>query len=414
VPRVVLLLPTGTYRAPDFLRAASALGVEVVVASEHRQAMARAMEHRALVVPLDRPEDAAGAIVELAGRTPVDAVVAVDEQGVLAAALACQRLGLAHNPPEAVAASRDKAALRRALAGAGLLQPGFRVAERGADLASLAAEVGLPCVVKPRSLSGSRGVIRADDPAAAVAAGERVRAILADAGEDPASPILVESFVAGPEVAVEGLLRGGRLEVLATFDKPDPLEGPYFEETIYVTPSRLAPPVQEEVAAVVAAGVGALGLVEGPVHAEVRLGAQGPVLLEVAARSIGGLCSRALRFGAGVSLEEVILRHAVGLEVGPLDREAGASGVMMVPIPRSGVLEEVRGAERARAVPGVEGVEVTIPRGHHVQALPEGDRYLGFVFARAGSPAAVEEALRTAFGCLRVVMRETGADDHRR
>lgn len=414
MPRVVLLLPTGTYRAADFVRAASALGVEVVVASEHRQAMARAMEHRALVVPLDRPEDAAGAIVELAGRTPVDAVVAVDEQGVLAAALACQRLGLAHNPPEAVAASRDKAALRRALAGAGLLQPAFRVAERGADLASLAAEVGLPCVVKPRSLSGSRGVIRADDPAAAVAAGERVRAILADAGEDPASPILVESFVAGPEVAVEGLLRGGRLEVLATFDKPDPLEGPYFEETIYVTPSRLAAPVQEEVAAVVAAGVGALGLVEGPVHAEVRLGTQGPVLLEVAARSIGGLCSRALRFGAGVSLEEVILRHAVGLELGPLDREARASGVMMVPIPRSGVLEEVRGVERARAVPGVEGVEVTIPRGHRVQALPEGDRYLGFVFARAGSPAAVEEALRTAFGCLRVVIRETGAGDHRR
>ena len=414
MPRVVLLLPTGTYRAPDFVAAASALGIEVVVASEHRQAMARAMEHRALVVALDRPEAAADAIVELARRTPVDGVVAVDEQGVLAAALASQRLGLAHNPPEAVAATRDKATLRRALSAGGVRQPEFRIAGDGADLAGLAAQVGMPCVVKPRSLSGSRGVIRADDPAAVVAAGERVRAILAQAGESPGSPILVEAFVAGPEVAVEGLLRAGALEVLAIFDKPDPLEGPYFEETIYVTPSRLPAAVQDEVAGVVAAGVAALGLVEGPIHAEVRLGAAGPVLLEVAARSIGGLCSRALRFGAGISLEEVILRHAVGLELGRLHREARAAGVMMVPIPRSGVLEEVRGVERARAVPGVEGVEVTIPRGHRVQALPEGDRYLGFVFARAGSPQAVEESLRTAFGCLGVVVTDSGAAAERR
>ncbi|MDP9020967.1 MAG: phosphoribosylglycinamide synthetase, partial [Actinomycetota bacterium] len=192
MPRVVLLLPTGTYRAPDFVRAASTLGVEVVVASEHRQAMARAMEHRALVVPLDRPHDAANAIVELARRTRVDGVVAVDEQGVLAAALACQRLGLAHNPPEAVAATRDKAALRRVLSAGGVRQPEFRLADEGADLAGLAAEVGLPCVVKPPSLSGSRGVIRADDPAGVVAAGRRARATMADAGEDPGGTILVE------------------------------------------------------------------------------------------------------------------------------------------------------------------------------------------------------------------------------
>nr|MDP9020314.1 ATP-grasp domain-containing protein [Actinomycetota bacterium] len=259
------------------------------------------------------------------------------------------------------------------------------------------------------SLSGSRGVIRADDPAGVVAAGRRARATMADAGEDPGGTILVEAFVAGPEVAVEGLLRGSELEVLAIFDKPDPLEGPYFEETIYVTPSRLPASVQEEVAGVVGAGVAAVGLVEGPIHAEVRLGRQGPVLLEVAARSIGGLCSRALRFGAGISLEEVILRHAVGLELQDLHREERAAGVMMVPIPRSGVLEEVRGVDRARAVPGVEGVEVTIPRGHRVRALPEGDRYLGFVFARAGSPQAVEESLRTAFSCLGVVVTDTGA-----
>ncbi|MGI8759110.1 MAG: ATP-grasp domain-containing protein [Acidimicrobiales bacterium] len=404
--RVLLILPTGTYRAADFVRAASALRVEVVVASEHRQAMAAAMEGRALVVPLRRPEAAADAIVAFAGRYPVDAVVAVDEQGVMAAALACERLGLAHNPPAAVAATRDKARLRQALAAAGVAQPEFRVARPDADLRRLAGEVGLPCVVKPVSLSGSRGVIRADDPGAAAAAGARVRAILGAAEEDPAGPLLVEAFVPGAEVAVEGLLRGGELEVLAVFDKPDPLDGPFFEETIYVTPSRLAGATSAAVAALVAAGAAALGLREGPVHAEVRVGGAGtpPRLLELAARSIGGLCSRALRFGTGMSLEEVILRHALGLGLDDLRREATASGVMMVPIPRSGDLVEVRGVDAARSVPGVEGLEITLAKGRPVRALPEGDRYLGFLFASGPTPEAVEEALREAHGRLEVVI----------
>ncbi len=402
--RVLLILPTGTYRATDFVRAASALGAEVVVASEHRQAMASSMGDRALVLPLDRPEAAAAAIVAFADRSPVDAVVAVDEQGVLAAALAGERLGLVHNPVSAVAATRDKLASRTALAAAGVDQPAFGVARPGDDVAGLAAEVGLPCVVKPVSLSGSRGVIRADSPTAAAEAALRVQAILADAGEDRAGPLLVESFVAGAEVALEGLLRGGRLEVLALFDKPDPLEGPYFEETIYVTPSRLPIEVQEAVVALVGAAAAALGLVEGPIHAEVRIGAQGMRVIEVAARSIGGLCSRALRFGAGISLEEVILGHALGLGLEDLHREERAAGVMMLPIPRSGRLLEVSGVDDARAVPGIEGVELTIARGRSVRALPEGDRYLGFLFARAPTPAAVEDALRRAHAHLDVAI----------
>ena len=402
--RVLLLLPTATYRAADFVRAAARLGAEVVVASEHRQAMAASMEGRALVVPLDRPEDAAGAIVAFARDHPLDAVVAVDEQGVVPAALAAERLGLAHNPPAAVAATRDKAALRRALDAAGVAQPRFGVAGAGDDLGRLAAEVGLPCVVKPVSLSASRGVIRADDIGAVVAAGRRVRSILAEAGEDAAGPLLVEGFVGGPEVAVEGLLRGGQLDVLAVFDKPDPLDGPYFEETIYTTPSRLDVSTLDAAVDLVARACLALGLGEGPVHAEVRVGADGCRLLEVAARSIGGLCSRALRFGAGVSLEELILRHALGLGLAGLQREAAASGVMMIPIPRSGVLVEVRGVERARAVEGVVGLEITVAKGRPVQALPEGDRYLGFLFARASTPAGVEAALRRAHALLEIVL----------
>lgn len=400
--RVLLILPTGTYRAADFVRAAAVLGAEVVVASEHRQAMARAMDDRALVVPLGRPEAAADAIVELARRRPLDAVVAVDEQGVLAAALAGERLGLASNPPAAVAATRDKAAARAVLAAAGVAQPPFRVVGPGGDVAAAAVAVGLPCVVKPVSLSGSQGVIRADDPAGATVAAGRIRSILDEAGDDCHGPLLVEAFVPGSEVALEGLLRGGALEVLALFDKPDPLDGPYFEETIYVTPSRLPEGVQASVATLVGAGAAALGLREGPVHAEVRVDGDAVTLLEIAARSIGGLCSRALRFGAGISLEEVILRHALGLGLGDLRREHSASGVMMVPIPRSGLLQQVGGVDAARAVPGVEVVELTVTRGRRVVALPEGDRYLGFVFARGSTPEGVEAALRAAHGCLEV------------
>ena len=401
MPRVLLVLPSATYRAPDFLAAAARLGAEVVVASEHRQALSAEMGDRALTIPLRRPELAADAIARLAARTPLDAVVAVDDGGTRAAALAAARLGLRGNPPEAVAAARDKGAMRAALAAAGVAQPPFRLVAEGEDVAEAAAAVGLPCVVKPLTLSGSRGVIRADDAASARAAAERVRAILAEAGED-AAPLLVERFVAGAEVALEGLMRGGRLETLALFDKPDPLEGPYFEETIYVTPSRL--PGERGAAAerAAAAAAAALGLCEGPVHAELRLADEGPVVLELAARSIGGLCARSLRFGLGVSLEELILRHALGMPLDGMTRERAAAGVMMLPIPRAGVLREVRGADAARAVPGVAGLEISIAPGRPVRPLPEGDRYLGFLFAKGERPEDVEASLRQAHALLDV------------
>ncbi|PZR65791.1 MAG: hypothetical protein DLM63_10850, partial [Solirubrobacterales bacterium] len=326
----------------------------------------------------------------------------VDEEGVMAAALGAERLGLPHNPPAAVARTRDKAAMRRALAQADVPQPRFALLDAGADVAAVAREVGLPCVVKPLSLSGSRGVIRANGVAEARAAAERVRGILAAADEPAGTPLLVESYLPGREVAVEGLLRGGRLEVLAVFDKPDPLEGPYFEETLYVTPSRLPTGVLAEVEALTARAAGALDLREGPVHAELRVDGERVSVLELAARSIGGLCSRALRFAAGVSLEQVILRHALGLGLEDVARESTASGVMMIPIPRAGVLRAVQGLKDARAADGIAGLEITIARGRPVVPLPEGDRYLGFLFARGASPDAVESSLRVAHACLRI------------
>ncbi len=400
--RLLLILPSATYRASDFLSAARDLGVAVTVASERRAAMAAVMGERALTLRLSDPALAAEQIVQRARETPFVAVVGVDDQGVMAAALGAERLGLPHNPPAAVARTRDKAAMRRAFAQAGVAQPRFALLPCGADVAAVACEVGFPCVIKPLGLSGSRGVIRANGVAEARAAVLRVRGILGAADEPADALLLVESYLPGVEVAIEGLLRGGRLGVLAVFDKPDPLKGPYFEETLYVTPSRLAPGVLTEVEALTGRAADALGLREGPVHAELRVDGDHVSVLELAARSIGGLCSRALRFGAGVSLEQVILRHALGLGLEDVARESTASGVMMIPIPGAGVLEAVEGQEQARAVEGIGGLEITIARGRPVVPLPDGDRYLGFLFARGASPEAVESALRAAHGCLRI------------
>jgi biotin carboxylase len=402
MPRVLLLLPTSTYRAPDFVRAAARLGVEVVVGSDELPVLGAGAGERAVAVPLEDPEVAADVIVALDGRRGVDAVVAVDDRGVLAAATAGERLGFPHNPPDAVAATRDKAAMRRALAAAEAPQPEFVVVD-GHDLPDPSA-LPLPWVLKPVDRSGSQGVIRADDLAQARAAAARVGAI-------SDGPLLVERYVPGREVAVEGLLSAGVMTVLAFFDKPDPLEGPYFEETIYVTPSRLDAPTLTLVGEVTARACTALGLVEGPVHAELRVEQAGDgdrvLVIEVAARSIGGLCARTLRFGAGIALEEVVLRHALGMPLDDLARETTASGVMMVPIPRAGVLRAVDGQQRARAVPGVTGLEITIPLGRTVQPLPEGDRYLGFLFARGDTPEAVEASLRAAHAALVIDVEAT-------
>lgn len=396
MPRVLLLLPTSTYRATDFVRAAGRLGAEVVVGSEERQALADDMGDRAVVVPLSDISGSVDAIAALHERSPIDAVVAVDDQGVEVAAVAGERLGLRHNDPAAAAATRDKSVMREALARAGIPQPRFALVHDLSELDHVSGTIPFPWVVKPLHLSASRGVIRADDLPSARRAAERVRAI-AD------GPVLVEEYVPGVEVAVEGIVRREGFEVLAVFDKPDPLVGPYFEETIYVTPSRLPSHVLDAIAAITERAASAIQLSSGPVHAELRIGDDVRVI-EIAARSIGGLCARTLRFGAGIALEELILRDALDLPVEDIRREAAASGVMMLPIERAGVLDEVRGQDAARAVPGITGLEITVPRGRAVIALPEGDRYLGFLFARADTPEEVEAALRAGYAALDVVL----------
>lgn len=402
----MIVLPSASYRTADFVAAARALRIEAVIATDAAQMVAGDPTHQLVRIDPRRPEWSAGRIVEFAQRFPLDAVVAADDEGIVMAALAARELGLQHNPPRAVRATRDKMVMRRIFADAALPQPTYRVIGANDDPVAACAEVGFPCVLKPVSLSASRGVVRVDGIAAVANTVARIRAITAGAGRDPGEPILAESFVPGVEAALEGLLVDGHLEVLALFDKPDPMNGPYFEETILVTPSRLARRVQDEIADAVHAAADALGLVQGPIHAEVRIGDERVTLLEVAARSIGGLCGRSLSFGLlGTSLETTLLRSALGYRSGPVKPQSPASGVMMLPIARAGILSAVGGQEQARAAPGIVELELTIPIGSRVSSPPEADRYLGFLFARGEEPRVVEESLRYAHTLLSVDIR---------
>jgi hypothetical protein len=218
--------------------------------------------------------------------------------------------------------------------------------------------------------------------------------------------LLVEEFMLGPEVAVDALLVAGDMRLLAIYDKPEPLDGPFFEETIYTVPSALAPARQREVVAVLESVVLALGLTEGALHAELRLGGAQPALIDIASRSIGGRCSRVLHFRSGRSLEEILLLAALGEDPGDLELDATARGVMMLPIPKSGTLHSVPGRDAVLAMPGVDDVELTVPVGGRVVSWPEGDRYLGFIFASGSDVGFVADQLRLAYSKLGLVIQD--------
>ena len=414
-PRLLLLLPSTTYRATAFVAAARQLGVDLTVASELPSAFERLQPAGLLTLDFADPEHAAQQAGVFALEHPLAGVVGVDDDTAVVAAAIAGRLRLRGNSMPAALAARDKHRQREMLAAARVPVPCFALHPSDADPETLSREIAYPCVLKPLRLSASRGVIRADNPADFVAAFRRLAAILAQpdvaACGEPARRLLVEQFVPGPEVALEGLLVGGRLQVLALFDKPDPLDGPFFEETIYVTPSRLPGVVQQSIVATAQAAATALGLVHGPVHAELRHNDRGPWLIELAARPIGGRCSAALRFESReggrkreASLEELVVGHALAMDLPAFQREDRASGVMMMPVPGAGVLRAVWGVEEARAVPLVEAVDITAHRGQRLVPLPEGARYPGFIFARGNGPQQVEAALREAHRRLEFVL----------
>ena len=407
-PRVLLLVPARTYRTADFLLAAARMGVDLVIGSDGALPLGGRP-----VIPVDPADPDRSASLITARCGPVAAVVAADAPMLELATAVSARLGLPHNPAEAVRNAADKARQRQRWAAAGVPQPRFEIIPAAAPAGAIrrAAEtVGPPCVVKAISLSASQGVLRADNAAEAVTAAGRIRQVLADAGRPDREPLLIEEYLPGPEISIDGLVTPDGLAVTAVFDKPAAPDGPTFEETLLVTPSRLPGPVLASAIATAGQAARALGLTRGPVHAELRIDDRGSesrsAMLELAARSIGGLCSRALRFPGGQTLEELILASALGHPVPAAGRAPDqAAGVYMLPVPRAGVLRAVEGRDRAAAVPGITGVTITIPVGQPVRPLPDGDRYLGFIFAAAATRHEVEQALTAARDQLRVIIQ---------
>lgn len=396
MPTAVVILPTSTYRASDFVSAADSLGVDLIVATEEPPPMD--MGERHIEIDCSDPERAAEKIAALGDSAPIDAVVAADDQGVLVAALATEKLGLPGNPFPAAAATRDKGRMRRRLDAAEIEQPAYVTIGPNDPIEDLTGSVGFPLVLKPLDRSASQGVIRVDRSEDLRATADRIRRIVG-AG----ATLLAEAYISGEEIAIEGMVRDGELHVLAIFDKPDTPSGPYFPETLFITPSRLPDGSLAEAERVAAAGVRALGLTTGPVHIELKVDDTRARIIEVAARSIGGLCSRSLNFGLmGTTLETLILRNALGLDKESLRREPVASGVLMIPTPGTGTLQTIEGEAETRAIPGITGIDFTVVPGKPIVAPPEGERYVGFVYARGESPEQVETALRKAMAKLEV------------
>ncbi|HXH06063.1 MAG TPA: ATP-grasp domain-containing protein [Vicinamibacterales bacterium] len=413
MPRILVFSTTTGYQLRAFDRAAERIGCELRFATDRCHQLPDPWRDRAIPVRFyDEPGSLAAVVEALEGR-PIDGLLAVGDRPAVLAALAAAQLGVPWHPPEAARAATNKLVTRERLAAAGLPVPWFFSVPATADPREAARRARYPAVVKPLAMAASRGVMRADDEEALVAAFERLRRLLARRDvraqrHEAHGAILLEGYVPGEELALEGLLEHGTLHPLALFDKPDPLEGPFFEETIYVTPSRRPWREQETIVHTVAAACRALGLFHGPVHAECRVNDAGVFVLEIAPRPIGGLCAGALRFvrrGEGslsetIAYEELLLRVAAGETPGAFAREGRAAGVMMIPIPARGIFKDVRGVDAARAVPAIEEIVITAKKDQQIAPLPEGASYLGFIFARGESPEAVEQALRAAHARL--------------
>ncbi len=399
--RVLLLTTARSYRGSAFLAAADKLNVEIIQGIDMPRELATNWAG-GLALDFHQIDESVLDIVSYSENKPLNAILAVDDSGSLLAAMASEALSLQHNSPAAAEAARNKFRMRQLLQEAKLSSPICHRYTTDDDMNQIAKETTFPCVVKPLNLNGSRGVIRANNRHELDSAIERVSRLLRSfQHHDQPVQFLVEEYIPGIEVALEGLMDNGRLRVLALYDKPDPLEGPFFEETIYVTPSRLSIETQDSIESCTSLAAKALGLQTGPIHAELRINDHGPWIVEIAGRSIGGLCSQTLQFGIDTSLEELILRQACSLTINTDEQLEDARGVMMIPIPGAGLLRGVEGIEQAESSTMIEKVEITTRINYPLVPLPEGDGYLGFIFANGQTPEMVENALRIAHKKLR-------------
>ena len=409
--RLLLFTAKLGYQTRSFENAAGQLGVHLVYVTDRCHQLEDPWGDHAIPVHFESPENAAYTAREALRGQDVEGVLALGDRPAAAAAYAARGLGIAYNHPAAVEACRSKLRMREVFHEAGLRVPWFQSLPIRPVPEPALAGVSFPCVLKPLSLSASQGVIRANSRREFLAAAERLRRLLESAEiratrERSLDQMIVEGYIPGKEVAVEGLLTDGALRIFAIFDKPDPLEGPYFEETIYVTPSRFPESAQSQIEKCARDATRALGLTQGPIHAEFRINEDGIWPIEVAARPIGGLCARALRFCANdaeqpIGLEELLVCHALKMPGSDAPREAHPSGVLMIPVPQSGILESVYGVEAARATHRITELIITARLHDYIAAWPEGSSYLGFIFARGNTAEEAEQALRDAHKKLR-------------
>ena len=404
MPHILLLLPTATYRAEAFFEAARRLNLSVTIGCEQAQRWKKLPADRVLELDFQDLKASQGRVAQLMETHPLDRIIGVEDTTTSIAASLAFLVGLPHQSPKAASAARNKLKMRTLLQASKVHIPHFAAFSIHIDPYIIAHDIQYPCVIKPLILSASCGVIRANDPENFCQAFSRIKSLLIQLGlaekDTAAQSLLVEDFVPGSEVAVEGILTNESLRVLAIFDKPDPLDGPFFEETIYITPSRLTSEIQDQIADTLQKAARALGLTEGPVHGELRINTAGVWLIELAGRSIGGRCSQILQFGAGMTLEELILRHSLHLEIPTFDREKPAGGVMMLPIKELGYFQALHGQGEARSTPGITLLDITAKVGDLLVPLPEGTRYLGFLLAKGSSPEHVERSLREAYAHL--------------
>lgn len=403
-PALLVISPHNSYRIYPFLAAAQRMGVVPLLVSEGKHALINATV-AGFQVDFGSFEQAVQQILAGVEKSQILAVISTDDATVELAASVAASLGLPHNAVSAVRCARRKDLARQRLQAAGVAVPKHQVIDLRESILEQWRH-GFPCVVKPLSMSASRGVIRANDPVALTAAVARVAAIVRSAASPfEQSHLLLEEYIEGDEYALEGVLQDGELQVLALFDKPEPLQGPFFEESYYITPSRLHNLLQRRLTSAVQQACLAYGLREGPIHAELRLDADGqPWILEVAARTIGGECARVLQFVLGLSLEELVIAHQLRQHIVPTDPvQDSAAGVLMIPIQEKGVLRRVEGIAAAQKIQYIEDVTISLREGYELIPLPEGNSYLGFIFARAPSVQQVECALRKAHACLRVI-----------
>ena len=403
-PSVLIIAPHGSYRTMSFVQAANQLGIHSIIASRGKHSIVSDYAE-GIHIELESEEQAFIELIEAASSYHFVAVIGTDDSTATLAARLSKHLDLPHNDPAAVNISRRKDLARDRLFESNVPVPEYRCIELTKELTAQASDLRFPVVVKPVSLSASQGVIRANNYPELESAIYRIERILLqrdDLSSQAKDRVLIEEFIPGTEVAVEAMLTDGKLQLLTIFDKPDPLNGPYFEETYYITPSRLSNVQQTELVNVIARACEAYGLTEGPIHAECRINENGIFILEVAARTIGGLCARLLRFGTGYTLEELVLMHAMG-KTPELKSDIGAAGVLMIPIPAAGMLKRVEGLLAAQRVPFIEEVNIQVREGYELVPLPEGSGYFGFIFSRAPDIHQVEQALREAHACLKII-----------